>query len=115
MTSTQLEKRCRVRQRAHEIWTEHLRPAGRDVEFWLAAERELDGQESIHSLNDTHEIYDYSLRIDQTSERRPTDRSGPAGHSDPITIISGGLPLTRRFSCHHPGGTGESGLLYGTE
>ncbi len=41
MTADELKKRHRIRERAHEIWIEHDRPGGRDVEFWLAAEREL--------------------------------------------------------------------------
>jgi hypothetical protein len=35
-----------IRTRAHEIWQEHNCPAGRDEEFWLQAERELDGGSS---------------------------------------------------------------------
>ena len=27
--------------RAHEIWEQHGRPAGRDLEFWLQAEAEI--------------------------------------------------------------------------
>jgi hypothetical protein len=38
-----MEKRHLIRERAHEIWIERGRPEGRDVEFWLAAERELEG------------------------------------------------------------------------
>jgi hypothetical protein len=30
----------RIRRRAREIWEENGRPAGRDDEFWLQAERE---------------------------------------------------------------------------
>jgi hypothetical protein len=30
-----------VRLRAHELWEQHKRPPGRDVEFWLQAESEL--------------------------------------------------------------------------
>ena len=30
-----------IRARAHELWEEHGRPSGRDVEFWLQAESEL--------------------------------------------------------------------------
>lgn len=30
-----------IRARAHEIWEQHGRPTGRDVEFWLQAEAEL--------------------------------------------------------------------------
>ena len=31
----------RIRRRARQIWMESGRPAGRDEEFWLRAEREL--------------------------------------------------------------------------
>jgi Protein of unknown function (DUF2934) len=41
MTADELEKRHRIRERAHEIWIEQGRPEGRDVEFWLDAEKEL--------------------------------------------------------------------------
>jgi hypothetical protein len=27
--------------RAHELWEQHGQPVGRDVEFWVQAEREL--------------------------------------------------------------------------
>jgi hypothetical protein len=46
MTAAELEKRHFTGERAHEIWIQHGRPAGRDVEFWLAAERELEGEET---------------------------------------------------------------------
>jgi hypothetical protein len=42
MTAAELEKRHFTRERAHEIWIERGRPEGRDVECWLAAERELE-------------------------------------------------------------------------
>jgi hypothetical protein len=32
-----------IRTRAHQIWQQHNCPPGRDDEFWLQAERELDG------------------------------------------------------------------------
>jgi hypothetical protein len=35
-----------IRARAHELWEQHGRPAGRDVEFWLQAESELRKHES---------------------------------------------------------------------
>ena len=38
-------KTPRISERAHEIWIEQGRPEGRDLEFWLAAERELDANE----------------------------------------------------------------------
>jgi hypothetical protein len=44
MTAEELEKRHQVRKRAHEIWVQHGRPEGRDVEFWLKAEGELARQ-----------------------------------------------------------------------
>ncbi len=37
-----LERQYQIRQRAKEIWIEHGRPEGRDIEIWLAAEREVD-------------------------------------------------------------------------
>ena len=45
MTAAELETRCRVRRRAHEIWVERGCPVGRDVEHWLLAERELAGED----------------------------------------------------------------------
>jgi hypothetical protein len=30
-----------IRTRARELWEQNGRPVGRDVEFWLQAEREL--------------------------------------------------------------------------
>jgi hypothetical protein len=44
MTAEELERRQQIRERAHEIWLERGRPEGREVEFWLAAEREVDIQ-----------------------------------------------------------------------
>jgi hypothetical protein len=35
-----------IRARAHELWEQHGRPAGRDLEFWLQAERELGEDEN---------------------------------------------------------------------
>jgi hypothetical protein len=46
MRAAQLEKRHHIRERAHEIWVERGRPQGRGEEFWLAAERELEGQQT---------------------------------------------------------------------
>jgi hypothetical protein len=36
-----------IRQRAREIWEENGRPAGRDLEFWLRAEREFREAEAL--------------------------------------------------------------------
>ncbi len=41
MTAGERERRHRIREPAHEILMRGC-PEGRDVEFWLAAERELD-------------------------------------------------------------------------
>ena len=35
-----------IRARAHELWEQHGRPMGRDLEFWLQAERELSEDEN---------------------------------------------------------------------
>jgi hypothetical protein len=48
MTAEELERRHRIRERAHEIWIERGCPEGRDVEFWLAAEQELESQHERH-------------------------------------------------------------------
>jgi hypothetical protein len=34
-------RRPQVRARAYELWEEAGRPSGRDVEFWLEAERQV--------------------------------------------------------------------------
>ncbi len=39
-----LERRECIREHAHAIWVSHGRPHGRDVEFWHAAEREVDSR-----------------------------------------------------------------------
>jgi hypothetical protein len=44
MTAEDLERQHQIRERAREIWVEHNRPEGRDVEICLAAEREVDIQ-----------------------------------------------------------------------
>jgi DNA invertase Pin-like site-specific DNA recombinase len=42
MTAEEIERQQNIRERAYEIWIEHGRPEGRDLQFWLAAEREVD-------------------------------------------------------------------------
>ena len=37
----------RIRERAREIWQENGRPAERDLEFWLQAEREFREAEDL--------------------------------------------------------------------
>jgi hypothetical protein len=43
-TAEEMERRLRIRELAHALWVSHGRPQGRDIEFWLAAEREVDNQ-----------------------------------------------------------------------
>jgi hypothetical protein len=38
---SRLMRRRRVKARAYELWEEAGRPSGRDVEFWLEAERQV--------------------------------------------------------------------------
>ena len=47
VTAEEIERQHKIPERAHQIWTEHGRPAGRDVEFWLAAEREVDAAREV--------------------------------------------------------------------
>ena len=37
----------KIRKRAREMWEENSRPIGRDVEFWLQAEREFREAEKL--------------------------------------------------------------------
>jgi hypothetical protein len=48
MTAEELERRHHIRMRAHEIWVERGCPEGRDVEFWLTAEGELESRHERH-------------------------------------------------------------------
>ncbi len=45
-TAEEMERRLHIRELAHALWVSHGRPQGRDEEFWLAAEREVDIQRS---------------------------------------------------------------------
>ncbi len=38
----------RIRERAHELWEQSGRPAGRQDEFWYQAEREIRETEQLH-------------------------------------------------------------------
>ena len=42
----------RIRERAREIWEESGRPAGRDLEFWLQAERDFREAEDLAKDSD---------------------------------------------------------------
>jgi Protein of unknown function (DUF2934) len=42
-------RRLQVRARAYELWEQAGRPAGRDLEFWLEAERQVE-DERRHEL-----------------------------------------------------------------
>ncbi len=54
MTAQELERRHQIRERAHEMWTQQGCPQGRDVEFWLAAERELGGVDTSAGADGRH-------------------------------------------------------------
>jgi Protein of unknown function (DUF2934) len=41
----------RIRRRARELWEESGRPSGRDLEFWLQAEREFHEAEELTKRN----------------------------------------------------------------
>jgi len=44
---------AKIQKRAHEIWEENNRPLGRDVEFWLQAEREFrEAQKIANEIRD---------------------------------------------------------------
>ena len=37
-----------IRARAYHLWMQDACPPGRDLEYWLAAERELAAQDAAH-------------------------------------------------------------------
>ena len=37
-------RRGKVRARAYELWEQAGRPAGRELEFWLEAERQIEDE-----------------------------------------------------------------------
>jgi Protein of unknown function (DUF2934) len=39
------EREEQIRRRAHELWEQEGKPAGREMDFWLRAEREIAGEE----------------------------------------------------------------------
>ena len=44
----------RIRRRARTLWEESGRPSGRDLEFWLQAEREFQEAEDLAKKYDSH-------------------------------------------------------------
>jgi hypothetical protein len=44
---TRMMRRPRVKARAYELWEEAGRPSGRDVEFWLEAERQVKQRQEV--------------------------------------------------------------------
>ncbi|RBP17556.1 DUF2934 family protein [Roseiarcus fermentans] len=44
------ERRDAIRERAHALWERAGCPQGRSEEFWYAARREIEGDESIDAL-----------------------------------------------------------------
>ena len=38
------DREARIRERAYDLWVSEGRPDGRDVDHWLRAEQEIDGQ-----------------------------------------------------------------------
>jgi hypothetical protein len=47
-----LMRRPQIKARAYELWEEAGRPAERDVEFWLEAERQIKERDTSKNLND---------------------------------------------------------------
>jgi hypothetical protein len=43
----------RIRRRARALWEESGRPSGRDLEFWLQAEREFQEAEDLAKKHDS--------------------------------------------------------------
>jgi len=43
----------RIRERAYELWERNHRPDGMEIEFWLAAERELRAEREARRRTNT--------------------------------------------------------------
>ena len=39
------EREEQIRRRAHELWKQEGKPEGREMDFWLQAEREIAGEQ----------------------------------------------------------------------
>jgi Protein of unknown function (DUF2934) len=39
------EREEQIRRRAHELWEQEGKPEGREMDFWLQAEREIAGEQ----------------------------------------------------------------------
>ncbi len=39
-----------IRERAHALWEADGRPEGREMDYWLRAEKEVDGQEGVPDM-----------------------------------------------------------------
>jgi hypothetical protein len=88
-----MEKRHHIRVRAHEIWIERGRPEGRDVEFWLASEQELEVSRTsvtgevhealhLHSANPTAGARAPTLLRDDVSKEEPNEHADPRASRD---------------------------------
>lgn len=42
-----------IRRRAHELWENEGKPEGREMDFWLQAEREVSGGEADNPIGRT--------------------------------------------------------------
>jgi len=42
--------REKIRQRAHQLWEQAGKPEGKDDDFWLQAERQLEEEQIRHEL-----------------------------------------------------------------
>jgi hypothetical protein len=56
-----------IRQRAFELWERHGASHGHDTEFWLQAERELQGGENLKGVS-----------VNAASNRSGSGSDGPA-------------------------------------
>ncbi|WP_407187782.1 DUF2934 domain-containing protein [Bradyrhizobium centrosematis] len=45
-------RRGQVRARAYELWEQAGRPAGRELDFWLEAERQIEGEREERKPSD---------------------------------------------------------------
>lgn len=66
-----------IAARAYELWDRSGRPAGRDVEFWLEAERQLLGADSAVKQTDVGAVSAQALADATSGGKRKRPRAAP--------------------------------------
>ncbi len=79
---------AQIRERAYELWERNHRPDGLEVQFWLAAERELRAAMGVDPPADEH-VADLGSGSEDGQQHGGTLGGGPDGQaSGPSNAVS---------------------------